>query len=233
LLQRNVVWESSPLVKERIFVKDAKPDAKVLVYRPLQGRKASDYTFTRGEPLVAYRAHGSGKVLWVSMCTGYTFATFARFTTQGTGPYWNRTVIPGTIEYHSTEANKPFYLWPYFNYFLYQSSLFLANKMASEIDTYAMWPFSPIPHQPEAVAWMTFVAGLWVFNFVLFFTLGRKKGSSRAAAPATPGEKPIGEKPLATAEERKAAEEKTAEERKAAELLTKADKEKPSEGAKT
>ena len=231
LIQRNVVWESSPLVKERIFVKDTPMDAKVLVYRPLQNRKESEYNFTRGEPLVAYRQETAGRILWVSMCVGFINATFARYTTQGVGPYWNRTAIPGTAEFHSTEANKPYYLWPYFNFFIYQSTMVLAWKNATQIDTYAQWPLSPIPHQAEAVAWMMFVAGLWVFNFVLFFTLGKRKKTQPREGAGTPGEVPM------TAEERKAAEKpgdaaKSAEERKAAETQKEPEKTKPSEAGK-
>jgi hypothetical protein len=203
ILQRSVVWESSPLVKERIFVKDAPSDAKVLVYRPEQGRVAP-LKFLKGEPLVSYRAQGAGKILWVSMVVGLNTAEFANYTTQGAGPYWERVKIPNSGVDHTVEANKPFYLWPYFNFFLFQSARFLGGGLSTtDIDTYAEWPFSPIPHQTEATLWMTFVAGLWVFNFVLFFTLGRKKKSAgrEVVTPAAAGS----EKEL-TAEERKALE---------------------------
>ena len=43
-----------------------------------------------------------------------------------------------------------------------------------EIESYADWPWSPIPHQREAIIWMVFVGSLWVFNFTLFFVLRRK-----------------------------------------------------------
>ncbi len=213
LLQRSVVWESSPLVKERIFVKDAPADAKVLVYRPEQNRVAK---FTKGEPLVAFRKQGSGRILWVSMVVGAAWAKFAQYITQGAGPYWERVVIPGSESTHwaggsiGGEANKPFYLWPYFNFFLFQSVRYLGNMSAAEIDTYAQWPYSPIPHETEATLWMIFVAGLWVFNFVLFFTLGRKKksaGREGAAAETAGGEKEL------TAEERKALETAKTEEK--------------------
>ncbi|NMC06126.1 MAG: hypothetical protein GYA24_13000 [Candidatus Lokiarchaeota archaeon] len=204
ILQRSVVWESSPLVKERIFVKDAKADAKVLVYRPEQGRVST--TFDKGEPLVAYRTQGSGKILWVSMAVGSTTANFADYVTQGVGPYWQRVKVPGSEKPRTIEANKPFYLWPYFNFFLFQSVRFLGGLNSTEIDTYAQWPFSPIPHEAEATLWMIFVAGLWVFNFVLFFTLGKKKKTTRPDA-TTPEQQaaPGAEKEL-TADERKAME---------------------------
>ncbi|MHA1679774.1 MAG: hypothetical protein ACTSUE_02120 [Promethearchaeota archaeon] len=177
LLQRSVVWESSPLVKERIFVKDKKAGASVLVYRPENedSRVNKGYTFTKGEPLVTYGEYGSGKVVFVSMGVGKIFASFLEYETIAIGPFWNRTAIPGTSENHTIEWNKPFYLWPYFNFFIYQTTMFLSNFTSDQIDTYAKWDYSPIPHELEATLWMIFVAGLWVFNFVLFFTLGRKK----------------------------------------------------------
>jgi len=206
VLQRSVVWESSPLVKERIFVKDAKAGANVLVYRPEQNRVGN---FTKGEPLVAYTTYGSGRILWVSMCVGFMAAQFNQYIVSGIGPYWNRTIAPGTtpvvhpVKRENAELNKPFYLWPYFNFFTYQSSKFIAGLNASQIDTYSQWPYSPIPHETEATLWMIFVAGLWVFNFVLFFSLGRKKkGQREPIPPGTAGEKEL------TAEERKAMEDK-------------------------
>lgn len=182
-LQRNVVWESSPLVRERIYVADATVDARVLVYRPDRSRALSGNIFKEGEPLVAFRQQNAGRVLWVSMAVGNVWAVFSRYETSGVGPYWNRTVIAGTEEDHSKECNKPFYLWPYFNFFLYQSAMYLAKQAPATIDTYALWPYSPIPHAFEATLWMIFVAGLWVFNFVLFFTLGRKKKLAREISP--------------------------------------------------
>jgi hypothetical protein len=208
ILQRSVVWESSPLVKERIFVKDAPSDAKVLVYRPEQNRVAK---FTKGEPLVAYRTEGTGKILWVSMVVGPTTALFSLYVTQGAGPYWKRVPVADSATPHTVEANKPFYLWPYFNYFLFQSIRFLGGGLSvTDIDTYAQWPSSPIPHETEATLWMIFVASLWVFNFVLFFTLGRKKksaGREAGASGSTTGEKEL------TAEERKALETTKKEEK--------------------
>ncbi|MHA1699924.1 MAG: hypothetical protein ACTSWN_13870, partial [Promethearchaeota archaeon] len=185
VLQRNIVWESSPLVRERIFVKDAKPGADVLVYRPDNARKnyinvtsgEPLYNFLLGEPLVVFNTYGLGRVLWISMGVGFIKANFSRYNTTGIGPFWNRTRIEeeGSTFIVDNEWNKPFYLWPYFNYFIYQSAMYLSNHSANEIDTYAKWPYSPIPHETEATIWMIFVAGLWVFNFVLFFSLGKRK----------------------------------------------------------
>ncbi|GAB4329483.1 MAG: hypothetical protein Kow0069_37000 [Promethearchaeota archaeon] len=83
------------------------------------------------------------------------------------------------------EWNKPFYLWPYWNYWMYVTLFHLKADFSDEdILTYAQWPYSPIPHELEAGLWMGFVAFLWVFNFVLFFTLGRKGKKRRDAAEA-------------------------------------------------
>ncbi|MHA1847488.1 MAG: hypothetical protein ACTSXU_07580 [Promethearchaeota archaeon] len=191
LIQRNIVWESSPLVKERIFVKDAKMEegAKVLVYKPEQGRAKQGLKFRDGEPLVVYNNYSNGRVIWVSMGVGKIEATFKQYETTGVGPYWNRTEILGSSESHDAEWNKAFYLWPYFNFFLYQTTMFLAKKDANQINTYAQWPYSPIPHQNDAIIWMLFIAGLWIFNFVLFFSLGRKKRIVESSVKEDEGKK--------------------------------------------
>ncbi|MBD3187233.1 hypothetical protein GF325_10420 [Candidatus Bathyarchaeota archaeon] len=183
LLQRSVVWESSPLVEERIFVSDAKNDSSVLVYKPERPGTRAGLDFKEGEPLVVYGNHSNGRVLWISMGVGKINATFQQYDTVAIGPIWDRIPIPGTSEEHNKEWNKPFYLWPYFNFFLYQTSMYLAKEDADDIKNYAKWPYSPIPHKLEAILWMSFVGGLWVFNFVLFFTLGRKKKREGLESP--------------------------------------------------
>ncbi|MFX0098690.1 MAG: hypothetical protein ACFFCS_03850 [Candidatus Hodarchaeota archaeon] len=207
VLQRNVVWESSPLVKERIFVEDSKDtsQARVLVYRPDINRKnTGSWKFTEGEPLVTYWQYGAGKVLFMSMGVGLIRSFFFQYEISGIGPEWRRIPIPDTQEEHTPSDgwNKPFYLWPYFNFFIYQSAMYLGGKSASNIQTYADWAYSPIPHDTEIVLWMTFVAGLWVFNFVLFFTLGRKKKREEEIKPiVSEEEKPKEDVPEETPKE--------------------------------
>jgi len=93
-------------------------------------------------------------------------------------------ISTGTAVINGEEWNKPFHLWPYFNYMMYLMVYDIKGQAENEIETYAQWPWSPIPHQLEATLWMIFVGGLWVFNFVLFFKLGRKKDKRAASAPA-------------------------------------------------
>jgi hypothetical protein len=182
LLDRGIVWTSSPLVEQRIFVADAQAGADVLVYSPGSGLPKTN-NFKLGEPLVAYwgnMPYGpcvNGRVLYVSMGIGFIETNFSQYTITGAGPFWSRTVIANSTQEHWTTWNKPFGLWPYFNFFLYQSLEFLAKVQDTQIDTYAAWPLSPIPHAAQATWWMIFVAFLWVFNFILFFTLGRRKRS--------------------------------------------------------
>ena len=81
-----------------------------------------------------------------------------------------------TEDGQDAEMNTAFKLWPYFNYFMYLSVFYCSNSFDNaNLETYAQWPYSPIPHEREATIWMTFVAVLWVFNFALFFSLSRKK----------------------------------------------------------
>ncbi|MHA1731315.1 MAG: hypothetical protein ACTSU5_05195 [Promethearchaeota archaeon] len=89
------------------------------------------------------------------------------------------TIVPAGDD----EWNKPMYLWPYWNYFMYVTMYRLKHDVPdSEIQSYADWPYSPIPHERESALWMMFVLSLWVFNFVLFFWLGRKGKKKRSAA---------------------------------------------------
>jgi hypothetical protein len=90
--------------------------------------------------------------------------------------------------------------------------MYLSKIDSTMINTYAQWPLSPIPHAAEATWWMIFVASLWVFNFVLFFTLGKKKKGARDATVQAPSS----EREL-TAEERKTLESAPAETKKTAE----------------
>ena len=196
IFQRNVVWESSPLVRERVHVTDKKAGANVLVYKPDPNRNDPGLNFTgsnTGDPLVVYWKYNTGKVFWISMGVDWIKANFSQYYISGVGPEWNRIPIPGTIEKQDKEWNKPFYLWPYFNFFVYQTTMVLAGVDIENIDTYAKWPHSPIPHELEATLWMIFVAGLWVFNFALFFTLGRKKKRGEGPKPADDEKKAPGE----------------------------------------
>jgi hypothetical protein len=58
------------------------------------------------------------------------------------------------------------------------------------IESYSDWPYSPIPHVAEATLWMIFVVGLWIFNFFLFFTLGKKSRKNPVLMEQPPAETP-------------------------------------------
>jgi hypothetical protein len=155
-----LAWQSCPLLYDRILTYSKRVGAQTLVEVP-----------STKEPLL---------VTWNKAFTNGTIQVIY--------------LSPGTAWVNGKEWNKPFHLWPYFNYMMYMMVYDLKGKGVAltedEIESYAQWPWSPIPHQLEATLWMIFVASLWVFNFVLFFKLGRKKDKRNvkvdvAAAPSS------------------------------------------------
>lgn len=141
-----IAWGSCPLLKDRIQTYGAKPGAQIVIQRP-STKEPVIVKWTVSSPA---SGRAGDQVMYIST---------------------------GTLNPKDTdEWNKPFYLWPYFNYFMYVTLYHLKVDYEDDaIESYADWPFSPIPHEREAALWMIFVASLWVFNFVLFFWLGRKK----------------------------------------------------------
>ncbi|MBD3350958.1 MAG: hypothetical protein GF364_05675 [Candidatus Lokiarchaeota archaeon] len=152
---KRIAWQSCPLLYERILTYNSKIDDGALTLVEVPNTK---------EPLVSkwtYPSNPDTEVLYIS---------------PGTADLHKWDDEEG--EYVLDEWNTPFHLWPYFNYMMYLMVFDVANIAGfgeDSIETYAQWPHSPIPHETEAIIWMTFVASLWVFNFVLFFTLGKKK----------------------------------------------------------
>ena len=72
--------------------------------------------------------------------------------------------------------NNPFVLWPYFNYLIYASIFHVKPGFSdSEIESYAEWPHSPIPHIREIILWFTMIGILWVITFYWFFSMRNKK----------------------------------------------------------
>ncbi|HMF30376.1 MAG TPA: hypothetical protein VKK79_03115 [Candidatus Lokiarchaeia archaeon] len=142
-----IAWGSCPLLGERIqtFAPVNNATDTVLVQVP-----------STLEPLIIMRNEtDQGRVMYFSP------GTFVQNET------WNG----GTLD----AWNKPFYLWPYFNYLMYLTVRWLDPAVnPNTIESYADWPYSPIPHVAEATLWIIFCAGLWVFNFFLFFILGKK-----------------------------------------------------------
>jgi hypothetical protein len=71
-----------------------------------------------------------------------------------------------------TDYNRPFTLWPYFNYMIYVSALHCDSKKTdNDILSFQKWPHSPIPHTTEIIGWFTMVVGIWVFSFAVFFKM--------------------------------------------------------------
>ncbi len=56
------------------------------------------------------------------------------------------TYTPWLMTNTEAQTNQQLVLWPYYNYFLYSSSTYLAGE---EAYTYAEWAYSPVPHFTE------------------------------------------------------------------------------------
>lgn len=71
--------------------------------------------------------------------------------------------------------NDPFVLWPYFNYLMYVS-VFHANAAFDDIkiESFAEWPFSPIPHLLEIILWFSMIGVLWIVTFYWYFKLKKE-----------------------------------------------------------
>jgi len=143
-----IAWESTPLLYERILTYAKKPSATTLIEVP-----------NSKEPLI---------VTWDQDWNGDNESSQVIYISPGVASIWDYT------EGEEHEWNTPFRLWPYFNYMLYMMIYDTKGLEPEEIESYADWPWSPIPHRQEAIIWMVFVGSLWVFNFTLFFVLRRK-----------------------------------------------------------
>ncbi|MBD3194255.1 MAG: oligosaccharide flippase family protein [Candidatus Lokiarchaeota archaeon] len=73
-------------------------------------------------------------------------------------------------------ANIEFTVWPYFNYLLYGLTLNSMNP-PQNIDTYAQWPFSPVPHFTDQIVLLIVVLVLGALAIALFLTVKRKSSS--------------------------------------------------------
>ncbi len=160
-----IAWGSCPLLKERIQTYSPRNSStdKTVVEVP-----------STKEPLIIMRDSSyKGRIMFISP------GTFIQNKT------WDQNKLD--------EWNKAFALWPYFNYMMYLMARWLDLSVdPTTIESYAEWPYSPIPHFWDAVGWMVFVGSLWVFNFVLFFKLGRASRKRTAAAAAKAAGRPEG-----------------------------------------
>jgi len=174
IFTRNIAWTSCPVLSLRVFTFSKMPKARTLVEIP-----------DTSEPLVV-----------LANCSDLTPTTSLSqviYISMGLG---NITFENGK----SAEMNIPFALWPYFNYLMFLCVFYMdADFAKANLESYSDWPYSPIPHEKEAGMWMTFVAALWIFNFTLFFTLGKKKKAKDAKAAENVNASPAGstsEQPL-------------------------------------
>lgn len=168
IFSENIAWQSCPLLADRVSTFAKKDNTYTIVEVP----------DTTKEPLIVY-----GNVSQFTDITGTDAQVL--FISTGVASYVDE-------DGETQEMNTAFKLWPYFNYLMYVSVFYLDDSFDnSKIEDYATWPYSPIPHEKEATIWMIFVASLWVFNFALFFYLGKKKRnivatSNDTTTPATP-----------------------------------------------
>ena len=78
------------------------------------------------------------------------------------------------------EYNKPFTLWPYFNYLMYVSIFHVKADFSDDnIESFAQWPYSPIPHLLEIIMWFSMIGVLWIITFYWFFKFRKRKIEDR------------------------------------------------------
>ncbi len=96
---------------------------------------------------------------------------------------WTLSNNGGTVILFSmliTEYNNPFVLWPYFNYLMYVSVFHVKSDFSdNNIESFAEWPYSPIPHLIEIIMWFSMIGVLWVITFYWFFKFKNKKITDR------------------------------------------------------
>ena len=65
----------------------------------------------------------------------------------------------------SDEYNREIRLWPYFNYFIFSSILYVSGH-EEDIPRYNEWPYSPVPHPRDS-----FTIGIYVFVLSILISL--------------------------------------------------------------
>jgi hypothetical protein len=86
--------------------------------------------------------------------------------------------------------NKPFVLWPYFNYLMYVSVFHVKADFSDDnMNSYAEWPYAPIPHGIEIVLWFLMIGVLWVVT-IYFFLKMKKKAKAFKEMPIPAKEAP-------------------------------------------
>jgi len=80
--------------------------------------------------------------------------------------------------------NNPFVVWPYFNYLMYVSVFHTkADFSDNAIESFAEWPYSPIPHLLEIIMWFSMIGVLWVITIYWFLKFRKRSISDRTTEP--------------------------------------------------
>ncbi len=109
-------------------------------------------TTAGGAPLLVETSHGTGRILVYTPWLTY-----------------NSSLDP-------PQTNLEILLWPYFNYFLYASSVYLANESPL---SYAEWTYSPVPHQEQQIIIGLGVAIVGITTIYSFRTMRRRSRENR------------------------------------------------------
>lgn len=89
-----------------------------------------------------------------------------------------------------TGYNNPFVLWPYFNYLIYVSVFHVKSDFNdSNINSFAEWPYAPIPHTFEIILWFIMIGMLWVITLYWYQKLRKSKMPSEVVAMYNQAEK--------------------------------------------
>lgn len=87
------------------------------------------------------------------------------------------TVFTGWLDrndQNSTQnANRPYYVWPYFNYLFYSASLDAMGETDQILD-FEDWAYSPVPHLKDQIWIFAFVLILGTITIVSFIYIKRK-----------------------------------------------------------
>ncbi len=123
----------------------------------------------------------------IAEITGTSEPVISFWTYMGSKVFY---ISMGTID----DWNDNFDDWAYFNYLMYIIVYSLYGLEPEQIETYREWPWSPIPHLTEIIIWIGFLVFLWVFNFVFFLKVGKKKKSAKSKEKTTKSTVPDKEK---------------------------------------
>lgn len=136
-----------------------------------------DIAWTSG-PLISRRlvveAKSDATIIVESIDGEYTVLAERKLDDEGGLVIFYSMIVNGKNE-ADKQFNGPFVLWPYFNYLMYVSVFHVhPDFQDSDIQSYAQWPYSPIPHLTEIIMWFSMIAVLWVITFYWFVKMRKK-----------------------------------------------------------